>query len=163
MLIGWRLWRYRRFNDSLSSVTADYAWKPGKNSVYDYLYGSMLIRIGLNNDTGFYCYKDSSKLSSEIYTAIINHVYIIGTIVGWGKYVEHETGYRFEYAQIHSLYGWVVNHNGISTIITINELNNRVANRPFLTDDINDMSKAIESRYGINFYTGEPFLSSGVH
>lgn len=166
MIIGWRVWRYS--NGYLASLASSYDWRSGTNRADK----APLIDDQPNIMYGLYAYNDSSVLIRELYFQRYR-LLIIGTIIGWGNYVEHEYGYRFEYARIHSLYGWYFRYSDALAgafdrpsdnaersyrIMTIDEITKNPEftfayklNRVMTTD-------AVEHNYGVKFYTGVPFL-----
>ena len=54
---------------------------------------------------GFYAFKDISYGVNE-YDYVIEYPVCFGTVELWGSVIEHEYGYRAQYAKIHSL-DWI--------------------------------------------------------
>ena len=82
-IIGYRVWRIER--NKLTAITAAYVWKRGANGP------ATEIMMG----GGFYSLK---KLSDAIEMVLQGPV--VGKIAMWGEVIEHEWGYRAEYARI---------------------------------------------------------------
>jgi hypothetical protein len=97
-IIGYRAWRavrpglIRRGNDRLRSVyVTDYVWdtdKPASGDVRGY---------------GIYSFRDVIRSHQE-YRYLISRAHLLfGRVKIWGEVVEHEAGYRSEFARIVSL------------------------------------------------------------
>jgi hypothetical protein len=86
-IIGHRCWRI--MNDKLWSMIIDYYWIPHKFAEGD-----------VKND-GVHSFKE--VLSAMYYAQHSGAIVVIGTIKMWGEVVEHERGYRAQYARINSL------------------------------------------------------------
>ena len=88
-LTGWRLWNVVEFG--LRSVLMNTPWLPGQPMTGD-------------PDApyaGVYAFREPDKAYQQFYRTPSNHV--LGTVKMWGRYVEHERGYRAEFARITSL------------------------------------------------------------
>jgi hypothetical protein len=110
-IIGWRAWRVKpswfssatqRDSVRLLSCTLDVEWKPGvpfqaerKPTDYD----------ASGFSPGVHAWKSFKQaLSYSDPTAACGESRIIGEVELWGEVVEHEDGYRAEFAQIKSIY-----------------------------------------------------------
>lgn len=88
-IIGWRAWGVdsRGF---LKSVSADRIWAPGEDMEGDV------------EKAGIHCFKTQSEVLSSGYSQGSGTV-AVGTIWLWGEIIEHERGYRAQFASIRSL------------------------------------------------------------
>jgi len=84
-IIGYRVWRLER--NKLRAVTADYMWKRGANGP----------ATDIATTGGFYALKE---LSDAMRMLMLGSPCAIGKIAMWGEVIEHEQGYRAEYATI---------------------------------------------------------------
>ncbi len=99
MIIGYRdfILHYSHGDFHLKACSYPYVWNTGVNEARCST-SLVLARDHLANGSctcGFYAFKDSSYLSK--------FAPIHGSILMWGKVVEHEFGYRAEFAQLESL------------------------------------------------------------
>ncbi len=100
MIVGYRDfvldYSYKGFR--LRAHSSAYVWDVGVNEARCST-GPEFARDHLATGSctcGFYAFKDSSRLDK------FAHVH--GTVLMWGKVVEHEFGYRAEFAQVESLF-----------------------------------------------------------
>lgn len=138
-ITGHRAWFVRPDGLSLCSWGHDFTWEPGAT-----IEGAVdkTIRIGFVEDRplGVYSYKDREQLIHEVYMVCQHFEFrrlpivlafwdgpvetlglVTGTISMWGEVIEHERGYRAQFAKIktfESAYGGinllnVCNHYGI--------------------------------------------------
>jgi len=97
-LIGHRAWKVEGGN-LLRSYSAGSAWFPGL---------AMQDKIGKgqeiddHNTAGIWAFKDPYELAHEFYDEIRSGG-VFGTVWLWGTVIEHECGYRAQYASIRSL------------------------------------------------------------
>lgn len=91
-IIAYRCWPIK--NGFLWSTAADRAWAPGEPMKA----GENHLRDGL----GVYAFKDMSHCIGEFATFYANGT-AFGTVLLWGEIVEHQIGYRAEYAAIRSI------------------------------------------------------------
>jgi hypothetical protein len=96
-IIGWRVWRLR--NGLLHSVIVPYTWRPG---VYE--------RSGLKNGGGYYNYnpgyhafRHKEQAEREAPVLAYNALAAIGSVALWGEVIEHQYGWRSEYAAVRSI------------------------------------------------------------
>ena len=92
-LVAYRIWRIDR--NRLISLSAGYVWKPGTNGPAQ----GMDAYSG-----GFYAFKELSE-ALELSGGPRSrhgrrHPYAIGKVSLWGEIVEHEFGYRAQFAKI---------------------------------------------------------------
>ena len=94
-IIAYRCWPIHR-SGFLWSTAADRAWAPGEPMKA----GENHLRDGL----GVYAFKDMSRCIQEFGNEpFYNNGLAFGTVVLWGEIVEHQLGYRAEYAAIRSI------------------------------------------------------------
>jgi hypothetical protein len=97
-IIGYRAWRvieprwFRRGDDRLHSVyISDYVWEPDKPASGD-------VRRH-----GVYSFRDVITSRQEYGYPMASGHLLFGRVKIWGEVVEHESGYRSEFARIASL------------------------------------------------------------
>jgi hypothetical protein len=95
-IIGWRFWKLS--NGFLHSLIAPYTWLPGvfeRSSCYRY--------CGHHN-LGYHAFRDKEQAERAASHA---DTYwwpcVIGCIAMWGEVIEHQHGWRSEYAAVRSL------------------------------------------------------------
>jgi hypothetical protein len=88
IVVGWRWWRLYRL-DMLHSVSTNVPWPP---------FSVVRETRPLNSGYGLMAFK--SRALAEAGQAYGS---VLGTVELWGNVVEHEFGYRAEYARIRSL------------------------------------------------------------
>ena len=91
-ITAWRLWRVDGHGHRLRSVVRDAPWLPGVPMVGD---------PTPTNRAGVYAFRDLKDALCEL--NITETPVVLGTVKLWGRYVEHERGYRAEFARITSL------------------------------------------------------------
>src|SRR5262245_13628177 len=93
-IIGWRFWRL--CNGLLNSVYVPYTWRPG---VFE---RSSAAEIACCNP-GYHAFRDKER--AELKASM--HVYwsplVIGSVAMWGEVIEHQYGWRSEYAAVRSI------------------------------------------------------------
>jgi len=88
-IVGYRVWRIDR--NRLTSLSAGYVWKPGTNGPAQ----------GMDAGSGgFYAFKELSEALELSGPRSRRYPYAVGKVSLWGEIVEHEFGYRAEYAKI---------------------------------------------------------------
>ncbi len=97
-IIGYRAWRvvspglFRRSGDRLRSVyVTDYVWEPNKPASGD-------VRTH-----GIYSFRDLVRSREEYGYPVASGPLLFGRVKIWGEVVEHEDGYRSQFARIISL------------------------------------------------------------
>jgi hypothetical protein len=99
-IIGWRCWRLR--NGLLHSVFVSYTWRPG---VFE---RSSAKRYGpsedrpLGDNFGYHAFRDKEQAEQDAswhgwFPAVI------GSVAMWGEVIEHQYGWRSEYAAVRSI------------------------------------------------------------
>jgi hypothetical protein len=101
-IIGWRCWKL--CNGLLHSVFVSYTWRPG---VFEQ---SSVARYGsedfgyhpLSDNLGYHAFRDKEQAERETsshgwYPAVI------GSVAMWGEVIEHQYGWRSEYAAVRSI------------------------------------------------------------
>src|SRR5262245_18104703 len=101
-IIDWHCWKLR--NRLLSSVFVSYTWRPGvieRSSAKRY--GSEdLGHHPLTNNLGYHAFRDKEQAECDAswhgwYPAVI------GSVAMWGEVIEHQYGWRSEYAAVRSI------------------------------------------------------------
>jgi hypothetical protein len=94
-IIGWRFWKL--CNGLLYSVFIPYTWHPG---IFE---RSSSKQDGFKNP-GYHAFKDKEQAESE---ASIHFAHwspsVVGSVAMWGEVIEHEHGWRSEYAAVRSI------------------------------------------------------------
>jgi YD repeat-containing protein len=87
-ILGWRLWRTTP-DGTLMSVYKDVFWRAG----------TPLRANPRNRGEGVYALKDRTKLDGHGYTLTADQSgMVVGQVALWGTVIEHELGYRAQYA-----------------------------------------------------------------
>jgi hypothetical protein len=87
-ILGWRLWRTTP-DGTLMSVYKNVLWPAG----------IPLRAVPKNPDEGVYALKDPTKLDGLVYTLTADQSgMVVGQVALWGTVIEHEHGYRAQYA-----------------------------------------------------------------
>ena len=92
-IIAWRAWLV--IGDYLHSVVAAKPWTPGEPMSGDPATGY-----------GIHAYKGPHGPMLDGYAQKGNGPWVIGEVALWGEIIEHEEGYRAEFARVHSLVTW---------------------------------------------------------
>ena len=99
-IVGWRIWKLS--NGFLDSVFVTYTWRPGvcersscKQRGYD--------EPGCYENFGYHAFKDKDQAERE--ASMYSHLWpcVIGSVAMWGDVIEHEHGWRSEYAAVQSI------------------------------------------------------------
>jgi hypothetical protein len=103
-IIGWRFWKLR--NGILESAFVSYAWRPGvfERSSFMPMKDQNLGYHALGNNFGYHAFKEADQAECEASTYIHWWPSVIGCVAMWGEVVEHEHGWRSEYAGVRSLF-----------------------------------------------------------
>ena len=92
---AWRCWRYH--DGALFSMTRNDKWIPGVPMTGD-------VGFGRRDGLGFGVHTWKSRAGAAHYAGLYpDHCLIVGQVDLWGEIVEHDTGYRAQYAAIVSL------------------------------------------------------------
>lgn len=93
-IIGWRMWSLR--GDYLASYSQDIIWAPGE---------PMSGKPGDYDQAGIWAFKDKhraiKKMLEDSYQG--DRATIFGSVLLWGDIVEHEGGYRAQYASVRTI------------------------------------------------------------
>src|SRR5262245_12024223 len=93
-IIGWRFWKLR--DGLLHSVFVAYTWRPG-----------VLERSSCKNGIGYYnvgyhAFRDEVWAEREASNYLWSP-FVIGSVAMWGEVIEHQYGWRSEYAAVRSI------------------------------------------------------------
>jgi len=95
-IIGWRFWGLRY--GFLHSLIASHVWRPG-----------VLERASCNecgpHNLGYHAFKDREQAELYAPRRICDWVVVIGSVAMWGEVIEHQYGWRSEYASVRSIIG----------------------------------------------------------
>jgi hypothetical protein len=95
-IIGWRFWKL--CNGLLHSVVVPYTWYPG---VFER--SGSKQRGYYNYNAGYHAYRDKEQAEREALMIGCWWPAVIGSVAMWGEVIEHEHGWRSEYAAVRSL------------------------------------------------------------
>jgi hypothetical protein len=93
-IIGWRYWRL--CSGLLRSVFVSYTWRPGV------IERSSSKHCGYFN-LGYHALRDKEQAEREVFTHAYWSPCVVGSVALWGEVIEHEHGWRSEYAAIRSI------------------------------------------------------------
>jgi hypothetical protein len=94
-IIGWRVWNL--CNGLLQSVFVSHTWHPG---VFE---RSCAKRCGYHNP-GYHAFRDREQAERQAYTfGYKGWPSVIGSVAMWGEVIEHQHGWRSEYAAVRSI------------------------------------------------------------
>jgi hypothetical protein len=101
-IIGWRAWRLS--NGLLHSVFVSYTWRPG---VFEQ---SSAERYGsedrgycpLSDNLGYHAFREKERAECEASCHGWSPA-VIGSVAMWGEVIEHQYGWRSEYAAVRSI------------------------------------------------------------
>ena len=126
-LIGYRLWWVIRRNyicslahrrlwkpeetvrGDISKIVASHAWNVVWGGIYSFsspeeMFGEKYVMLSQISDWGDRAVAISAAELYGVWSALAEtSIFVTGTIKMWGDVVEHETGYRAEYAKLQSL------------------------------------------------------------
>ena len=94
-IIGWRFWKL--CDGLLHSVFIPYTWHPG-------VFERSSARHGGFKNPGYHAFRNKEQAERE--TSSIQAYWlpcVIGSVAMWGEVIEHENGWRSEYAAVRSL------------------------------------------------------------
>jgi len=96
-IIGWRVWKLR--NGLLHSVIIPYTWRPG---VFE---RSSCQKGGgyYNYNPGYHAFRHQEQAEREAPMLAFSSLAAIGSVALWGEVVEHQYGWRSEYAAVRSI------------------------------------------------------------
>jgi hypothetical protein len=93
-IIGWRFWKLR--DGLLHSVFVSYAWNPG---VFE---RSSSKHCAFKN-AGYHAFRDKEEAERQMNVYAYGSPAVIGSVAMWGEVIEHEYGWRSEYAAVRSI------------------------------------------------------------
>jgi hypothetical protein len=96
-IIGWRVWKLR--NGLLHSVIIPYTWRPG---VFE---RSTCQKGGgyYNYNPGYHAFRHQEQAEREAPMLAFSSLAAIGSVALWGEVIEHQYGWRSEYAAVRSI------------------------------------------------------------
>jgi hypothetical protein len=96
-IIGWRVWKLR--NGLLHSVIIPYTWRPG---VFE---RSSCQKGGgyYNYNPGYHAFRHQEQAEREAPMLAFSSLAAIGSVALWGEVIEHQYGWRSEYAAVRSI------------------------------------------------------------
>jgi len=97
-IIGWRFWKLG--NGLLESSFVSYTWRPG---VFERSSFRPMGHHAHGNNFGYHAYKEQDQAEREASMYIRWWPAVVGCVAMWGEVVEHENGWRSEYAGVRSL------------------------------------------------------------
>ena len=102
-IIGWRFWKLR--DGLLSSVFASYTWHPGlfERSSSKELEFRNLGYYKSTDNLGYHAFKEKEQAKREAFFQACSSPCIIGSVAMWGEVIEHQHGWRSEYAAVRSI------------------------------------------------------------
>lgn len=98
-IIGWRMWHIAP-NGMLKSIFNGNIWLPGETMGQNDDNSS--ARIEDHGQTGVYAFRDRGHALKDTCFAEVSQA-AFGTIRMWGTVIEHEYGYRAEFAAVNSI------------------------------------------------------------
>lgn len=91
-ITAYRAWKITRDGRYLRSVTVENIWLPESPMEGD-----------INFCLGVHCFNSMAHLDNEIYCDGYMSTLVLGSINIWGEIVEHQKGYRAQFASVRSL------------------------------------------------------------
>ena len=95
-IIGWRIWKLP--GGLLQSVIVPYTWHPG---VFDRSRSRWPRCYEYN--IGYHAFRDKEQAERAAWEYIDWWPMVIGSVAMWGEVIEHEYGWRSEYAAVRSI------------------------------------------------------------
>jgi len=93
-IIGWRFWGL--CNGLLRSLIVSHVWRPGV------LERASCKECGPYN-LGYHAFKEREQAEHLARRHVCNWVVVIGSVAMWGDVIEHQYGWRSEYAAVRSI------------------------------------------------------------
>jgi hypothetical protein len=93
-IIGWRFWKLH--DGLLRSVFIPYTWHPG-------VFERSSSKQGGFKNPGYHAFSDKEQAECQASTHAYWAPSVIGSVAMWGEVIEHEHGWRSEYAAVHSI------------------------------------------------------------
>ena len=95
-IIGWRIWRL--CNGLLQSVIVPYTWYPGEFERSTSKHGGYF-----NYNPGYHAFRHKEQAERDTPMHAFKSPVVIGSVAMWGEVIEHQYGWRSEYAAVRSL------------------------------------------------------------
>jgi hypothetical protein len=92
-IIGWRYWKI--CNGLLHSVFVSHLWRPG-------VFERAICKDSGPDNLGYHAFRDKVQAKCEASTYCWAAT-VVGSVTMWGEVIEHELGWRSEYAAVRSL------------------------------------------------------------
>src|SRR5262249_44455426 len=103
-IIGWRFWKLHC--GLLQSVFVSYTWRPGifERSSFQPPGYQNSGHQACDHNFGYHAFKDKDQAERE--ASMYTHWWpaVVGAVAMWGEVIEHEHGWRSEYAAVRSLF-----------------------------------------------------------
>jgi hypothetical protein len=96
-IIGWRVWKLR--NGLLHSVIIPHTWRPGVFERSSSQKGGGYY----NYNPGYHAFRHKEQAERDAPMLAFNSLAAIGSVALWGEVIEHEHGWRSEYAAVRSI------------------------------------------------------------
>ena len=93
-IIGWRFWKL--CNGLLHSVIVSYTWHPG-------VFERSSSKQRRFKNPGYHAFRDKEQAEREALMYGCWWPAVIGSVAMWGEVIEHEQGWRSEYAAVRSI------------------------------------------------------------
>ena len=93
-IIGWRVWAL--CNGFLHSVFVFHLWRPG-------VFERASCRESGPNNLGYHAFKDREQAERQASMHTYDSIAVIGSVAMWGEVIEHQYGWRSEYAAVRSI------------------------------------------------------------
>jgi len=103
-IIGWRFWKL--YNGLLYSVFASYIWCPGvfeRSSARRCEFNNVGFIYKFRDNLGYHAFRDKEQAKREAFIHAYWSPCVIGSVAMWGEVIEHEHGWRSEYAAVQSI------------------------------------------------------------
>ena len=93
-IIGWRFWKL--CNGLLHSVIVSYTWHPG-------VFERSSSKLRRFKNPGYHAFRDKEQAEREMSEYTNWTPFVIGSVAMWGEVIEHENGWRSEFAAVRSI------------------------------------------------------------
>jgi hypothetical protein len=94
-IIGWRVWLLS--DGLLHSVFMPHIWRPG-------VFERATCKQAGPNNLGYHAFKDRLEAERQLCMPGYEAIAVIGSVDMWGEVIEHEYGWRSEYAAVRSIF-----------------------------------------------------------
>jgi len=93
-IIGWRIWGL--CNGLLHSVFVSHLWRPG-------VFERATCKDSGPANLGYHAFKHRERAEREASWHIYDSIAVVGSVEMWGEVIEHQCGWRSEYAAVRSI------------------------------------------------------------